>query len=128
MNRKNISSGAVWEDVVGYSRAVRIDNIIEVSGTTAVDNDKVISPGNVYEQAVHSLKKIEKAIVEAGGNLNDVIRTRMYITDISLWEEAARAHALFFKTIKPATSMVEVSALINPDLVIEIEATAIVRS
>lgn len=125
--RKNISSGAMWEDKAGYSRAVRISNIIEVAGTTAVDGSTIIGKNNLYEQTVFILRKIEKALVEAGATLNDVIRTRMYVTNISQWEEAGRAHGEFFKTIKPATTMVEVKALIDPELLIEIEVTAVVE-
>jgi len=120
------SSGAVWENVVGYSRAVKVGNVIEISGTTAVDGNLIIGKGNMYEQAVFIFKKIEKVLIEAGGGLKDVVRTRMYVTNISEWEEAGRAHALFFKEIKPATTMIEVSKLINEDLLIEIEVTAII--
>ncbi len=122
---KKISSGSPWEDIVGYSRAVRIGNVIEVAGTTAMDGDEIIGKGDVYEQAVFIIKKIEKALVEAGASLKNVVRTRMYITDISKWEEAGKAHGEFFKKIKPASTMVEVSRLIHEDLLIEIEATAI---
>ena len=124
--RKLISSGAKWENLVGYSRAVRVGNIIEISGTTAVDGDKVVGKGNVYEQAVFIFKKIEKVLEECDSSLKDVTRTRMFVTDISQWEEIAKAHALFFKDIKPATSMIEVKSLIDKDLLIEIEVTAVV--
>lgn len=120
------SSGTSWEIVVGYSRAVKVGNVIEISGTTAVDGNLIIGKGNIYEQAVFIFKKIEKVLIEAGGGLKDVVRTRMYVTNISEWEEAGRAHALFFKEIKPATTMIEVSKLINEDLLIEIEVTAII--
>ena len=124
-HRKNISSGSPWEDVVGYSRAVRIGNVIEVAGTTAMDGDVLIGEGDVYAQTKFILQKIERALTEAGSSLSDVVRTRMFITDISLWEEAGKAHGEFFKTIKPASTMVEVSALIDNRLLIEIEATAV---
>ena len=122
--RKNISSASPWEDKVGYSRAVRIGNIIEVSGTTAVDGDKIIGD-NVYEQAKFIFQKIEIALKKANASMKDVIRTRTYITDISKWEEAAKAHAEFFRDVKPAATMVEVSALIDPKLLLEIEVSAI---
>jgi enamine deaminase RidA (YjgF/YER057c/UK114 family) len=123
--RKNISSGSPWEDVVGYSRAVRIGNVIEVAGTTAMDGDVLIGEGDVYAQTKFILQKIERALAEAGSSLTDVVRTRMFITDITQWEEAGRAHGEFFKTIKPVSTMVEVSALIDERLLIEIEVTAV---
>jgi enamine deaminase RidA (YjgF/YER057c/UK114 family) len=123
--RKLISSGSPWEDIVGYSRAVRIGNIIEVAGTTAMDGDILIGKGDMYTQTMYVFKKIEKALAEAGASLNDVVRTRMFVTDISQWEEVGRAHGQFFNTIKPVATMVEVSRLINDDLLIEIEVTAI---
>jgi enamine deaminase RidA (YjgF/YER057c/UK114 family) len=126
IKRKNISSGTKWEDIVGYSRAVRVGNVIEVAGTTAVDGDEVIGKGSMYEQTKFILTKIEKALTEACATMKDVVRTRMYVTDISKWDEAGRAHGEFFTNIKPAATMVEVSALIHPDLLIEIEVTAIV--
>lgn len=124
--RQLFSSGAPWENIVGYSRAVRVGNVIEISGTTAVDGDAVVGKGDVYEQTVFILKKIQKILEDAGGRLEDVVRTRLYVTDISEWEKVARAHLLFFKNIKPATSMVEVSSLIDKELLIEIEVSAIV--
>ena len=125
--RMNISSGAKWEDIVGYSRAVRVGNTIEVAGTTAVDEQgNVVGLNNAYEQTRFSLGKIEKALTAAGASLKDVIRTRMFVTDISKWEEIGRAHGEFFRTIKPAASMIEVKGLISPNLLVEIEVTAIV--
>ncbi|MBX9784997.1 MAG: RidA family protein [Chitinophagaceae bacterium] len=125
-NRINISSGSPWEDIVGYSRAVRIGNIIEVAGTTAVDGDQLVGGDSMYEQTKYILQKIEKALVAAGASMEDVVRTRVYVTDISQWEEAGRAHGEVFKTIKPASALVQVSALINQQMLVEIEATAIV--
>lgn len=125
MKRQNISSGAIWEDIVGYSRAVRIGNLIEVAGTTAVDeNGKTVGSGDAYAQSKFIFQKIENALQQAGASMNDVIRTRMFVTDISKWEEIGKAHGDFFKTIKPVTTMVEVKALINPELLVEIEVTA----
>ena len=112
---------------MGYSRAVRIGNIIEVSGTTAVDGDQLIGKDDLYAQTKFILLKVEKALQEAGAQMADVVRTRMYVTDISKWEEAGKAHAEFFRIIKPATSMVEVSSLIHPDLLIEIEVSAVLQ-
>ena len=126
-NRINISSGAKWEDIVGYSRAVRVGNTIEVAGTTAVDEQgNVVGVNDAYEQTRFSLAKIEKALTAAGASLEDVVRTRMFVTDISKWEEIGRAHGEFFRTIKPAASMIEVKGLISPNLLVEIEVTAIV--
>ena len=124
--RLNISSGAKWEDIVGYSRAVRIGNVIEVAGTTAVDeNGQVVGLNDPYEQTRYILAKIEKVLAQAGTSMKDVVRTRMFVTDISQWEEIGKAHGLYFKEVKPAASMVEVKALISPELLVEIEATAI---
>ena len=123
--RLNISSGAKWEDIVGYSRAVRIGDLIEVAGTTAVDeNGQVIGINDPYEQTRFILAKIEKALIEAGGTLKDVVRTRIFGTDISDWEAIGKAHGDYFRDIKPASTMVEVSALIRPEMLVEIEATA----
>jgi enamine deaminase RidA (YjgF/YER057c/UK114 family) len=125
--RINITSGAPWEDIVGYCRAVRVGNIVEVAGTTAVDeNGQTIGTGDLYAQTHYILQKIEKALQQAGASMAHVVRTRMFVTNISQWEEAGRAHGEFFKNIKPAATMVEVNALIAPDLLIEIEATAII--
>ena len=127
MERINYSSGAKWEDIVGYSRAVKIGNIIEVTGTVAAgDDSKLVGGDNAYEQTKYIIQKIEKVLKKAGASLKDVVRTRMFVTDISRWEEYGRAHGEFFKEIKPCTTMVEVSALIAPEYLIEIEATAII--
>lgn len=125
-NRTNISSGAVWEDLVGYSRAVKVGNIIEVSGTVASDtNGNVVGRDDAYQQTSFILQKIETALKDAGASLKDVVRTRMFVTDISRFQEYARAHAEVFGSIKPCTSMLEVKGLVSPDYLIEIEATAI---
>src|SRR5829696_1102239 len=116
MKRTNYSSGAKWEDIVGYSRAVRSGNTIEVTGTVAADDNSNLAGGNsAYEQTKFILQKIEKVLEKAGASLKDVVRTRMFVTDISRWEEYGKAHGEFFKEIKPATSMIEVSALIAPE-------------
>jgi enamine deaminase RidA (YjgF/YER057c/UK114 family) len=126
--RKNVPAGSKWEDIIGYSRAVRIGNVIEVAGTTtAVDEQgNTLGLNDPYEQTKLTLGKIEKALNAAGASLKDVVRTRIFATDISRWEEIGRAHGEFFKDIKPVTTMVEVKALIDPALLVEIEATAIV--
>ena len=123
--RRNISSNTIWESKFGYSRAVRVGNIIEVAGTTAVDGEVLIGKGNIYEQTKFIFQKIEQALIDAGASMSDVVRTRMFVTDISLSDEVGRAHGECFKDIRPAASMIEVSRLIHPDLMIEIEATAI---
>lgn len=123
--RCHISSGAVWEERFGYSRAVRAGNIIEVAGTTAVDGETVIGEGNIYEQTKFIFRKIERALEEAGGTMADVVRTRMYVTDISQSEAVGRAHAEFFAAIRPAASMIEVRGFIDPRLLVEIEVTAV---
>jgi len=129
MQRQNFSSGAKWEDIVGYSRAVKIGNIIEVTGTVAVDdNNHLVGKGNAYLQTQFIIQKIEKVLQQAGASLNDVVRTRMFVTNISLWEEYGRAHGEFFSQIKPCTSMIEVKGLIEADYLIEIEATAILSA
>jgi enamine deaminase RidA (YjgF/YER057c/UK114 family) len=124
---KRISSGAPWEDTIGYSRAIRVGNIVEVAGTTAMDGDVLIGKGDIYKQAVFIFSKIEKVLQEAGAVLSDVVRTRMFVTDISQWEAVGQAHGAFFKKIKPVATMVEVSRLIDDDLLIEIEVTAIIK-
>ena len=126
MNRLNISSGAPWENTVGYSRAVKIGNLIEVSGTAPVKEGKTFAPGNAYEQAKCCIQIVEQALKQTGASLKNVIRTRMFVTDISKWEEFGKAHGEFFGEIKPATSMVEVKSLISSDMLIEIEATALI--
>ena len=126
--RTNYSSGSKWEDIVGYSRAVKIGNIIEVTGTVASGEDgEVVGKGNAYEQTKFIYQKIEKVLQQAGAAMKDVVRVRMFVTDISQWQEYGRAHSEFFKIIKPCNTMVEVSALIEPDYLIEIEATAILE-
>jgi enamine deaminase RidA (YjgF/YER057c/UK114 family) len=121
-----ISSGAPWEDIVGYSRAVRVGNVIEVSGTIALDKDgNSIAVGDPYRQTIQIISIARKVLEETGSGLEDVIRTRIFVTDISMWEEIGRAHGELFRKIKPATSMVEVSRLIRPESLVEIEFTAI---
>ena len=128
MQRTNYSSGAKWEEIVGYSRAVKMGNVIEVTGTVAVDeNNKVVGDNDAYEQTKFIIEKIEKVLLRAGAELRDIVRTRMFVTDISRWEEYGKAHGEFFKDIKPCTSMIEVKALIAPEYLIEIEATAIIE-
>jgi len=123
--KKYISSGTEWENIVGYSRAVRVGNVIEVSGTVASDGNNVVGENDVYLQTKFILKKIESGLKEAEASLNDVVRTRIYVRDISKWREVAKAHQEVFGNIKPATSMVEVTSLISPEYLVEIEATAI---
>jgi enamine deaminase RidA (YjgF/YER057c/UK114 family) len=123
--RINISSGAPWEAIIGYSRAVRIGNIIEVTGTVAADENGAVAVGDAYAQTQFIIKKIEKVLEQAGASLTDVVRTRMFVTDISQWEAYGRAHGEFFGEIRPCTTMVEVTKLISPEYMIEIEATAI---
>lgn len=125
--RKLISSGAKWEDIVGYSRAVRVGNIIEVAGTTAVQGGKVQYVGDAYKQTIMILKIINGALIEAGSSISDVVRTRIYVCNIEDWPEVGRAHGEFFSEIKPASTMVEVSKLVDEDMLVEIEVSAIVQ-
>jgi enamine deaminase RidA (YjgF/YER057c/UK114 family) len=129
LRRRNYSSGTHWESIVGYSRVVRFGDFVYVSGTTATSTNKegtIVGIGNPYAQTIQIIKNIEIALQAAGATLKDIVRTRIYVTDISNWEKVGQAHAEYFKQIRPATTMVEVSRLINPEILVEIEAEAIV--
>ena len=127
MKRVNFSSGSIWEDKVGYSRAVKVNNVIEVAGTTATKDGEILGKGDPYQQTEYILSQIDEILRELGSEMTDVVRTRMYVVNINHWEEIGKAHYKFFKNIKPAATMVEVKSLIDPDLLVEIEVTAVMK-
>ncbi len=127
-SRINITSGAKWESIVGYSRAVKVGNIIELAGTTAAQGGEVLHPGDVAKQTEHILNLFKKVLEENGSSLSDVVRTRVYVTNIKDWQEVGKVHGQFFGEVMPASTMLEVSALVDPEMLVEIEATAIISN